>query len=109
MIASDTVHAHQARCALHMARLWMLAGGPGGAPLRPCAVQQVIEATDAILAEVTASGRDLLPAADRGAAGSAPPSRGAPRGRPAVPPAVHRAACRLAALRRAVYRCWPRG
>ena len=82
MIASDAVHAHQARCAPHMARLWMLAGRPGGAPLRPCAVQQVIEATDAILAEVRVSGNDMLPAADRGAAGSAPPSRGAPRGAP---------------------------
>ncbi len=83
MIASDTVHAHQARCAPHMARLWMLAGGPGGAPLRPCAVQQVIEATDAILAEVRAAGSDMLPATDRGAAGSVPPPRGAPG---SVPP-----------------------
>ena len=91
MIASDTVHAHQARCAPHMARLWMLAGGPGGAPLRPCAVQQVIEATDAILAEVRAAGSDMLPATDRGAAGSVPPSRGGPRSAPrgapgSVPP-----------------------
>jgi hypothetical protein len=83
MIASDTVHAHQARCAPHMARLWMLAGGPGGAPLRPCAVQQVIEATDAILAEVRAAGSDMLPATDRGAPGSVPPPRGAPG---SVPP-----------------------
>ncbi len=86
MIASDTVHAHQARCAPHMARLSMLAGGPGGAPLRPCAVQQVIEATDAILAEVRTGGRDLIPAADLGARGSMPP-RSAPRAAPgAVPP-----------------------
>ncbi len=79
MIASDTVHIHQARCAPHMARLSMLAGGPGGAPLRPCAVQQVIEATDAILAEVRTAGSDMLPATDRGAAGSVPPSRSAAR------------------------------
>jgi hypothetical protein len=86
MIASDTVHAHQARCAPHVARLWMLAGGPGGAPLRPCAVQQVTEATDAILAEVRASGSDMLPATDRGAASSVPP-RSTPRGAPgSVPP-----------------------
>ena len=86
MIAPESVHAHQARCAPHVARLWMLAGGPGGAPLRPCAVQQVIEATDAILAEVRASG-DMLPATDRGAAGSVPPSRSGPRGAPgSVPP-----------------------
>jgi hypothetical protein len=83
MIASDTVHAHQARCAVHLARLWMLAGGPGGAPLRPCAVQQIIEATDAILAEVRASGSEMLPATDRGAAGSVPPPRSAPG---SVPP-----------------------
>jgi hypothetical protein len=86
MTASDTVHAHQARCALHVARLWMLAGGPGGAPLRPCAVQQVIEATDAILAEVTASGSDMLPATDRGAASSVPPSRSGPPGAPGSVP-----------------------
>ena len=78
MIASDAVHDHQARCALHLARLWMLAGGPGGAPLRPCAVQQIIEATDAILAEVRTAGSDMFPAADRGAPGSVPPPRGAP-------------------------------
>ena len=87
MIASDAVHAHQARCAVHLARLWMLAGGPGGAPLRPCAVQQIIEATDVILAEVRASGSDMLPATDRGAAGSVPSSRSGSRGAPgSVPP-----------------------
>ena len=87
MIASDTVHDHQARCAPHMARLSMLAGGPGGVPLRPCAVQQVIEATDAILAEVRTAGSDMFPATDRGAAGSVPPPRTAPRGAPGrVPP-----------------------
>ena len=90
MIASEAVRAHQARCALHLARLWMLAGGPGGAPLRPCAIQQIIEATDAILSEVRTAG-DLIPAADRGARGSVPPSRSAPRGAPrgapgSVPP-----------------------
>ena len=87
MIASDTVHAHQARCAPHMARLWMLADGPGGAPLRPCAVQQAIEITDTILAEVRTAGRDLFPAADRGARGSVPSSRSALRAAPGrVPP-----------------------
>jgi hypothetical protein len=70
-----------------MARLSMLAGGPGGAPLRPCAVQQVIEATDAVLAEVRTAGGDMFPATDRGAAGSVPPSRGAPRSAPGrLPP-----------------------
>ena len=86
MIAPESVHAHQARCAPYVARLWMLAGGPGGAPLRPCAVQQVSEATDAILAEVRASGGDMLPATDRGAAGSVPPFRSGPRGAGSVPP-----------------------
>ena len=87
MIASDTVHDHQARCAPHMARLSMLAGGPGGAPLRPCAVQQVIEATEAILAEVRTAGSDMFPATDRGAAASVPPTRSALRDAPGrVPP-----------------------
>ena len=99
MIAPDAVHAHQARCALHLARLWMLAG-PGGAPLRPCAIQQIIEATDAILSEARTAG-DLIPAADRGTRGSVPPA--------VARPAVRRAACRLAAARRAACRCWPRG
>ncbi len=86
MIAPDVVHDHQARCARHLARLWMLAGGPAGAPLRPCAIQQIIEATDAILSEVRTAG-DLIPAADRGVQGSVPPSRGAPRSAPGrVPP-----------------------
>jgi hypothetical protein len=82
MIASDMVHAHQARCAPHMARLWMLAGGPGGAPLRPCAVQQVIETTDAILAEVRTAGRDLFPAASRPAPRAAPGRVPSPRSVP---------------------------
>jgi hypothetical protein len=56
MTVADTAQHHQARCAPHLARLWMLAGGPGGAPLRPCAVQQIAEATSAILAEVRAAG-----------------------------------------------------
>jgi len=78
MTAPDTVHDHQARCAPHLARLWMLAGGPGGAPLRSCAVHQIIEATSAILAEVRAGGSGLIPAADRDAPGSVPPPREAP-------------------------------
>jgi hypothetical protein len=56
MTVADTARDHQARCAPHLARLWMLAGGPGGAPLRRCAVQQIAEATSAILAEVRAAG-----------------------------------------------------
>jgi hypothetical protein len=102
MIASDAVHDHQARCALHLARLWMLAGGPGGAPLRPCAIQQIIEATDAILAEVRTVGSDMFPAADRGARGSVPPSRSAPRSAPrGAPGSVPLLATRLTRLENA--------
>ena len=98
MIASDTVHDHQARCAPHMARLSMLAGGPGGAPLRPCAVQQVIEATEAILAEVRTAGSDMFPATDRGAAASVPPPRSALRDAPGRVPLL---AARLTRLENA--------
>jgi hypothetical protein len=73
MTVSDTVRDHQARCAPHLARLWMLAGGPGGAPLRPCAVQQIVEATGAILAEVrSAGGGTFTVAAGRSSRGSVP-------------------------------------
>jgi len=73
MTVSDTVRNHQARCAPHLARLWMLAGGPGGAPLRPCAVQQIAEATSAILAEVRAAGGGTFTvAAGRSSPGSLP-------------------------------------
>ena len=56
MTMPETIRYHQLRCAPHLARLQMLAGGPGGAPLRPCAVQQIAEVTDAILGEVTTAG-----------------------------------------------------
>jgi len=58
MTTQDTVHYHRQRCAPHLARLRMLAVGPGGAPLRPCAVQQISEAADAILAEVRSATTD---------------------------------------------------
>jgi hypothetical protein len=73
MTAADTIRDHQARCAPYLARLWMLAGGPGGAPLRPCAVQQIAEATSAILAEVRAAGGGTFTvAAGRSSPGSVP-------------------------------------
>jgi hypothetical protein len=78
MTVSDMVQGHQARCAPHLARLWMLAGGPSGAPLRPCGVQQIIEATGAILAEVRVAGNSLPPFAGRGGPGTALVPRGAP-------------------------------
>ena len=59
MTMSETIRYHQLRCAPHLARLRMLAGGPGGAPLRPCAVQQIAEMTDVILGEVTTAGAVL--------------------------------------------------
>src|SRR5271165_671977 len=60
MTMPETIRYHQLRCAPHLARLRMLAGGPGGAPLRPCAVQQIAEVTDAILGEVTTAGAVLV-------------------------------------------------
>ena len=60
MTMAEKVRHHQLRCAPHLARLRMLAGGPGGAPLRPCAVLQITEATGAILAEVTTAGAGLV-------------------------------------------------
>ena len=56
MTMPETIRYHQLRCAPHLARLRMLAVGPGGAPLRPCAVQQIAEVTNAILGEVTTAG-----------------------------------------------------
>jgi hypothetical protein len=60
MTMAEKVRQHQLRCAPHLARLRMLAGGPGGAPLRPCAVLQITETTAAILAEVTTAGAGLV-------------------------------------------------
>jgi len=59
MTMPETIRYHQLRCAPQLARLRMLAGGPGGAPLRPCAVQQIAEVTDVILGEVTTAGAVL--------------------------------------------------
>jgi hypothetical protein len=60
MKMAEKVRQHQLRCAPHLARLRMLAGGPGGAPLRPCAVLQITETTGAILGEVAAAGAGLV-------------------------------------------------
>ena len=60
MTMAEKVRHHQLRCAPHLARLQMLAGGPGGAPLRPCAVLQIAEVTAAILGEVTTAGAILV-------------------------------------------------
>lgn len=73
MTAADTVRDRQARCAPHLARLRMLAGGPAGAPLRPCAILQIAEATSAVLAEVRAAGGGTFTvAAGRSSPGSVP-------------------------------------
>ena len=71
MAAGDTVRDHQERCAPHLARLQMLAGGPGETPLRNCAMSQIIEAIGAILAEVRAAGSSQFAVADS-------PGRGSP-------------------------------
>jgi hypothetical protein len=71
MAAGDTVRDHQERCAPHLARLQMLAGGPGETPLRSRAVSQIIEAISAILGEVRAAGSSQFAVPDS-------PGRGSP-------------------------------
>ena len=73
MNTADDVRDHQTRCGPHLARLWMLAVGAGGAPLADGVAGQVTKATSAILAEVKAAERAALaPAADGRTAGTRP-------------------------------------
>ncbi|HEY4464902.1 MAG TPA: hypothetical protein VGN41_19720 [Streptosporangiaceae bacterium] len=60
MSVTDDVRHHHTRCARDRARLQMLAGDAGGAPLSPGVVRQVIQATSAVLAEATEAARAAL-------------------------------------------------
>jgi hypothetical protein len=62
MNVTDDVRHHHTRCARDRARLRMLACDPGGAPLPPGAVRQVVQATSAILAEAREAARTALTA-----------------------------------------------
>jgi hypothetical protein len=60
MSVTDDVRNHHTRCARDRARLRMLASDPGGAPLPPGAVRQVVQATSVILAEAKDAARTAL-------------------------------------------------
>jgi hypothetical protein len=62
MNVTDDVRHHHTRCARDRARLRMLASDPGGAPLSPGAVRQVVQATSAVLAEAREAARTALTA-----------------------------------------------
>jgi hypothetical protein len=62
MNVTDDVRHHHTRCAWDRARLRMLASDPGGAPLPPGAVRQVVQATGAVLAEAREAARTALTA-----------------------------------------------
>ena len=62
MNVTDDVRDHHTRCAQDRARLQMLASDPGGAPLPPGAVRQVVQATSAVLAEAREAARTALTA-----------------------------------------------
>jgi len=67
---ADQIEDHQARCLPHMLRLRMLSRDEAQAALPWQAVLEVIQATEAILAEAEAAGRDARDARDaRAAAG----------------------------------------
>ena len=54
---ADQIEDHEARCLPHMLRLWMLARDEAQAPLPWQAVLEVLQATEAILAEAETAGR----------------------------------------------------
>ena len=58
MTAADKIEDHQARCQPYMLRLRMIARDEAGTTLTLQAVTEVIQATEAILAEAKASGSD---------------------------------------------------
>jgi hypothetical protein len=67
MTVADRTEGHQARCLPHLLTLRMLASDNAEAPSPWLAMAEVAQATDAILAEAEAAGREV-----RTAAGGAP-------------------------------------
>jgi len=66
MTATDQIEDHQARCLPHLLSLRMLARDAVDAPLSWLAVEEVIRATKAILAEAEAAGHEARTAAAAG-------------------------------------------
>jgi len=64
MDVADQTEDHQARCLPYLLRLRLLVRDEEGAPLPWLAADEIAQATQAVLAEVRAAGRE---AADRGA------------------------------------------
>jgi hypothetical protein len=59
MTVADWIERHQARCLPHLLTLRMLTGDDAEAPSPWLVMAQVAQATDAILAEAEASGREV--------------------------------------------------
>ena len=62
MSVADQIQDHEARCAVPLISLRMLAQGEAGAPLPRWVVVEVAQATSTVLAEAEAAGRAALAA-----------------------------------------------
>jgi hypothetical protein len=72
MSVADQIREHQARCAVPLISLRMLAQREAGAPLPRRVVIEVAQATGAVIAEAEAAGRVALAAAAAGVGGGHP-------------------------------------
>ncbi len=63
MAITSPMQAHEMRCQPHLLRLEMIARGEGGAMFTPIDLAEVIQATEAVVAEAEAAGRDARAAA----------------------------------------------
>ena len=68
MTIADKIEDHQARCQLQLLKLRMIARYEPGTALTWQAVTEIVQATEAILAEAQAAGGDARAAAGPGAA-----------------------------------------
>ena len=68
MTIADKIEDHQARCQPQLLRLRMIARDEPGTALTWQAVTEIVQATEAILAEAQAAGSDARAAAGPGAA-----------------------------------------
>jgi hypothetical protein len=64
MVVIDEIRDHQARCAVPLTNLRMLAHDDVGAPVPRRVVVEIAQATRAVLAEAEAAGRVVVAAAD---------------------------------------------
>ena len=67
MTIADKIEDHQARCQLQLLKLRMIARDEPGIALTWQAVTEIVQATEAILAEAQAAGNDARAAAGPGA------------------------------------------